>query len=81
MTVKSIYHIELEVKDGTDTTMFDINLYLDLHRGQIKDFPFICSNIQAVPAYGIYTPQLIQYSRTCVSCQDFLNGGLLLTMK
>jgi len=31
------------------------------------NFPFIGSNIPAVPAYGIYISQLIQYSRACGS--------------
>jgi hypothetical protein len=33
------------------------------------------------PAYGIYISQLIRYSRTCGSYQDFLDRGLLLTRK
>jgi hypothetical protein len=43
------------------------------------NFPFICSNIQAAPAYGVYISQLIRYSRACGSYQDFLDRGLLLT--
>jgi hypothetical protein len=31
----------------------------------IVNFPFICSNIPAAPAYGVYISQLIRYSRTC----------------
>jgi hypothetical protein len=31
------------------------------------NFPFICSNIPAAPAYGVYISQLIQYSRACGS--------------
>jgi hypothetical protein len=30
----------------------------------IVTFPFICSNIPAAPAYGVYIFQLIRYSRT-----------------
>ena len=44
-------------------------------------FPFICSNIPAAPACGVYISQLIQYSRACGSYQDFLDRGLLLTRK
>jgi hypothetical protein len=44
----------------------------------IVNFPFICSNFPAAPAYGIYISQLIQYSRACGSYQDFLDRGLLL---
>ena len=43
--------------------------------------PFICSNIPAAPAYGVYISQLICYSRACGSYQDFLDIGLLLPRK
>jgi hypothetical protein len=33
------------------------------------------------PAYAVYISQLIRYSRACGSHQDFLDSGLLLTMK
>ena len=45
------------------------------------NFLFICSNIPAAPAYGVYISQLIRYSRACGSYQDFLDRGLLLTRK
>jgi hypothetical protein len=44
-------------------------------------FPFICSNISAAPAYGVYISQLIRYSRACGSYHDFLDRGLLLAAK
>ena len=44
----------------------------------IVNFPFICSNIAAAPAYGVYISQLIRYSRACGSYQYFLDRGLLL---
>ena len=70
-------HIELEIKDTTDT--YRSASYLDLHleidsEGQLRtklydkrddfnlpivNFPFICSNIPATPAYGVYISQLI----------------------
>ena len=43
------------------------------------NFPFICSNIPAAPAYGVSISQMIRYSRACGSYQDFLDRGLLLT--
>ena len=73
------------------------DLYLDFDReGRLKtklydkrddfnfpivNFPFICSNILAAPAYGVYISQLIRYSRACGSYQDFLDRRLLLTRK
>jgi hypothetical protein len=47
----------------------------------IVNFPFICSNIPAPPAYGVYISQLIRYSRACGTYQDFIDRGLLLTRK
>jgi hypothetical protein len=43
----------------------------------IVNFPFICSNIPAAPAYGVYISQMIRYSRACGSYQDFHDRGLL----
>ena len=45
------------------------------------NFPFICSNIPAAPAYGVYISHMIRYSRACGSYQDVLDRGLLLTKK
>ena len=47
----------------------------------IVNFPFLSSNIQAAPAYGLYISQLIRYFRACTSYHDFLDRGLLLTRK
>ena len=97
--VDLIYHIELAIKDTTDTdrsaSYLDLHLEIDSERRlrtklynkrddfnfPIVNFPFICSNIPAAPAYGVYISQLIRCSRACGSYQDFLDGGLLLTRK
>jgi len=42
------------------------------------NFPFICSNIPAVPTYGVYPFQLIQYYRACGTYHDFLLTRKLL---
>jgi len=47
----------------------------------IVNFPFICSNIPAAPAYVVYISQLIRYFRACGCNHDFLDRGLLLTRK
>jgi hypothetical protein len=97
--VDSIYHIELEIKNTTDTdrsaSYLDLRLEID-NEGRLRtnlydkrddfnfpivNFPFICSNIPAAPAYGVYISQMIRHSRACDSYQDFLDRGLLLTMK
>ena len=91
--VDRIYPIELEIKDATDA--YRSTSYLDIgSEGRLRtklydkrynlsfpivNFPFICSNIPAAPAYGVYISQLIRYSRGCGSYQYFLYKGLLLT--
>jgi hypothetical protein len=47
----------------------------------IMNIPFICSNIPATLAYGVYICQLIRYSRACGSYQYFLGRWLLITRK
>jgi hypothetical protein len=47
----------------------------------VVNFTFICNNIPAAPAYGVYISQLMRYSRTCGSYHDFLHIGLQLTRK
>jgi hypothetical protein len=37
------------------------------------NFPFMCSNIPAVPAYGVYISELIRYCRTCGSHHELLD--------
>ena len=64
--------------DKTRTEHYD---KIDDLNFSIVNFPFVCSNIPAAPAYGVYISQLIGYSRACGSYQDFLDRGLLLTRK
>ena len=47
----------------------------------IVNCPFICSNIPAAPAYGVYISHFIRCSRAYDSYQDFLDKGLLLRRK
>ena len=46
-----------------------------------KEMILIFHIIPAAPAYGLDISQLIQYSRACGSYCDFLDIGLLITMK
>jgi hypothetical protein len=45
----------------------------------IVNFPFICNNIPAAPAYGVYISHTLRYPRACDSYKDSLDRGLLLT--
>jgi hypothetical protein len=69
-------HREIESEERLRTKLYDKR---DDFNFPIVNFPFICSNIPAAPAYGVYISQMIRYSRSCNSDQDFLDRGLLPT--
>jgi hypothetical protein len=71
-------HLEIDNEGRLRTKLYDKG---DDFNFPIVNFPFICSNIPAAPAYGVYISQMIRYSRACGSYQDFLDRGLLLTRK
>ena len=71
-------HLEIDSEGRLKTKLYDKR---DDFSFPIVNFPFLCSNIPAAPAYGVYISQLIRYSRACISYQDFLDRGSLLTRK
>ena len=71
-------HLEADSQGRLRTKLYDKR---DDFNFPIVNLPFICSNIPAAPAYGVYISQLIRYSRACGSYHDFLDRGLLLTRK
>jgi hypothetical protein len=71
-------HLEIDSEGRFRTKFYDKK---DDFNFPIVNFSFICSNIPAVPAYGVYISQMIRYSRACGSYQDFRDRGLLLTRK
>jgi len=89
-------HVVKDTTDSPNTASY-LNLYLeddikgtlttklyDKRHGfnfPIGNYPFLDSNILSSPAYGGYMSQLIRYSRTCNSYQDFLHRSVLLTRK
>ena len=87
-----IYPPELEVKETTYTasSALFLDLYLEFDdSGQIStkiydfnfkiiNFPNMCSNIPASPAYGVYISQLIRYARASSNYSDFLKRNLHL---
>ena len=68
-------HLEIDNEGRLRTKHYDKR---DDFNFPIVNFPFICSNISAAPAYGVYISRLIRYSRACSSYQD---RRLLLTRK
>jgi hypothetical protein len=61
--------ITTQLYDKRDDFNFSIN------------FPYLCSNIPASPAYGVYISQLIRYARACSTSDQFLVQGNLFTDK
>jgi hypothetical protein len=76
-------HIEIGSEGRLRTKLYDKrdDFNVSIVNVPIVNFPFICSNIPAAPAYGIYISQLIRYSSSCGSYQDFLDIGWVLTRK
>ena len=88
-----IYPPKLEVNETTDTASSASFLDLYLEFGQLStkffdkrddfnfeiiNFPNMCSNIPASPAYGVYISQLIRYARASSNFSDFLKRHLHL---
>jgi hypothetical protein len=65
-------HLEIDSEGRLRTKLYDKR---DDFNFLIVNFPFICSNIPAAPAYGVYISQMIRYSRACGSYQDFFDKG------
>ena len=55
-------HLEIDSDEHLRTKPYDKR---DDFNFPIVNFPFICSNIPAAPAYAVYISQLIRYSRAC----------------
>ena len=81
-----------ETTDKASSASF-LNLYLEFDdSGQLStkiydkryfnfkiiNFPNMCSNIPASPAYGVYISQLIRYARASSNYSDFLKRHLHL---
>ena len=54
-------HLEIDNQGRMNTILYDKR---DDFSFLIVNFPFLCSNIPIVPAYGIHISKLILYSRT-----------------
>ena len=55
-----------------------LNVILSTKIYKIINFPNMCSNIPASPAYGVYISQLIRYARASSNYSDFLKRHLYL---
>ena len=57
-----------------------LQFMIRVHFG-IVNFPFMCSNIPAGPAYGIYISQLVRIGRICDNYEDFVSRNRLVTTR
>jgi len=71
-------YLEHDINGTLTTKLYD---KCDNCNFPIVNYPFLDSSIPSSPAYGVYMSQLIRYSRTCNSYQDFLHQFVLLTRK
>ena len=70
--------LKLDTNGKITTQLYDKR---DDFNFSIVNFPYLCSNIPASPAYGVYISQLIRYARACSTYDQFLVRGCLLTNK
>jgi len=71
-------YLEHGINGTLTTTLYDKR---DDFNFPIINYPFLDSNTPSSPAYGVYMSQMIRYSRTCNSYQEFLHRSVLLTRK
>ena len=75
----SFLDIQLEVRDKVFVTkLYDKRTDFQFH---IINFPFLCGNIPKRQSYGVFTSQLIRYSRVCSKYNDFVETCRLLVEK
>jgi hypothetical protein len=70
--------LKLDINGKMMTQLYDKR---DDFNFSIVNFPYLCSNIPASPAYGMYISQPIRSTRACSPHNQFLVRGSLLTNK
>ncbi len=70
-----LLHLEFDDSGQLSTKIYDKR---DDFNFKIINFPNMCSNIPAFPAYGVYISQLIRYARASSNYSDFLKRHLHL---
>ena len=78
-TASSVSFLELYL-EFDDSGQISTKIYdkRDDFNFKIINFPNMCSNIPASPAYGVYISQLIRYARASSNYSDFLKRHLHL---
>jgi hypothetical protein len=60
--------LKLDSNGKITTQRYDKQDYFNF---SIVNFPYLCRNISASPAYGVYISQLIRYARACSTYDQF----------
>jgi hypothetical protein len=68
-------YLEFDDSGQLSTKLYDKR---DAFNFKIINFPNMCSNIPASPAYGVYISHLIRYARASSNYSDFLKRLLFL---
>ena len=86
--------LEIKDNTNTDNSASYLDLFLEIDKDgklqskiydkrddfdfQVVNFPFLCNNIPASPAYGVY---VIRYATACSNYTDFVDRGIILSRK
>ena len=70
--------LEKDITGNLTTKLYD---NFDDFNFSIVIFPYLCSNLPLLPAYGVNIYQLIRCARVCCTYEPFLKRGKLLTNK
>ena len=70
--------LEIDNSGKLSTKLYDKRDYFNF---PIVNFPCLCGNIPASPAYGVFVSQLIRYARACSLYHDFILRARQLATK
>ena len=70
--------LSIESDGQLRTSLYDKRDDFNFH---ITNFPFLSSNIQSSPAYGVFISHLIRYARVCSSYECFIVRAARLSSK
>ena len=81
-SITSAYYLDLLLLIGKDgqihTSIYEKR---DDFNFNIRNFPFLSSNIPSLPSFGVFISQLIRYARACSSYECFIMRARRLSSK
>jgi hypothetical protein len=73
--------LKLDTNVRITAQLYDKKQKRDDFNFSILNFPYLCSNVPASPAYDVYISQFFRYARACLTFDQSLVRGSLLTNK